>query len=167
MLSKMKYVGNCCVVLFCLILGVGCGRTQVHPVPPVNDSAPYAFCESLYNVQLNVTSKEEQCNGYIAVKDQFPGFDVPGFPPQSGYCGETFGAKCQDEKDALTAMESCVALMPVCVPERADAWVEQWRHACINIYNSHVSNPDCLLKELKVYVKRRIHTPVTQDSEDE
>jgi hypothetical protein len=148
----MRYMFNRCTqfingfIILIALASSACGRTAItHPPPAIGDHGPaFDFCRRLYTSQSNIQSKQELCGD----TGKFLGFDIPGFPPQAGYCGETYGAACYQEEESMKILEDCVAMMPVCVPERANQWVETWRKQCISLYNSHVQTPGCRLREI-------------------
>ena len=141
MMSKLKYVGNAVLVLIGLLFVVSCGTEQPEDVTTPSQEAHYRFCGRLYNAQLNIITKMGWCGLY-------PGFDIPGFPPNPGYCGETYGARCHDQHLALDMLESCVAMMPVCLPQYKITWDKNWRNTCLNVYNRWTTRDECLIDEI-------------------
>lgn len=152
----MKYMFHRCadffnsfLILTCLVLSTGCGPVSPPVIIPSHYSpeveAAYDFCGDLFNIQTNLSSKQDSCSDSIAYRDQFTGFVIPGFPPETGYCGETFGATCFREKEALRVLSNCAAIMPVCLDSNADSWQETWLRQCTESYNMKVMNPGCRL----------------------
>lgn len=141
MLSKMKSFGNSVLVLIGLLFVVSCGGTEAPDVTTPSQEAHYKFCGRLYNAQLNIVTKMGWCGVY-------PGFDIPGFPPNPGYCGDTYGARCDDQSLALDMLETCVAMMPVCLPQYQSTWDDGWRHTCLNNYNRWTTRDECRIDEI-------------------
>lgn len=147
----MKSLKNTSLALIALVFSA-CGDTTT-PTPPdpiqdpdggVSETPPYVFCGKLYDLQETFRSKMVDCP---RLKDPFEGFDVPGFPPNAGYCGETFGVTCAQEYTTLTTMEACINSMPNCDPQGDVRWEEQWRYTCVTAFNESSKSPGCALTE--------------------
>ncbi len=150
MFHRMQEFFNTFVIVLALALsGPGCGRTS--PTHPVLEPPPFSvegeFCRSLFNTQETFRTKMAPCEPFLSDEGLFSGYDIPGFPPNPGYCQDTYGDKCSGEVSALALLETCMAQMPVCPPQQMGAWLEAWRGRCLSVYNESLDEPSCAIKE--------------------